>query len=96
VSTNERSHVLIATDGSEQSIAAAKFLRTIVAPGSLDQITVLAAVRPLQDSPFVGEAMAVGAMALPPESWEAVEQSATAAAKEAVNHNESGVTLLER
>jgi nucleotide-binding universal stress UspA family protein len=47
--------VLIATDGSEQSLKAARYLRSLLDPASLDRITVLAVVRPLAAVPFASD-----------------------------------------
>src|SRR3712207_9341195 len=48
-------HVLIATDGSEQSLKAARYLRSLLDPASLDRITVIAVVRPLAAVPFASD-----------------------------------------
>ena len=48
-------HVLIATDGSEQSLKAARYLRSLLDPASLDRITVLAVIRPLAAVPFASD-----------------------------------------
>jgi len=48
-------HVLIATDGSEQSLRAARYLRDLVNPASLDRVTVIAVVRPLAAVPFASD-----------------------------------------
>jgi nucleotide-binding universal stress UspA family protein len=48
-------HVLITTDGSEQSLKAARYLRSLLDPASLDRITVLAVVRPLAAVPFASD-----------------------------------------
>ena len=40
-------HVLIATDGSEQSLKAARYLRSLLDPVSLERVSVLAVVGPL-------------------------------------------------
>ena len=45
-------HVLIATDGSEQSLKAARYLRSLLDPASLERISVIAVVRPLAAVPF--------------------------------------------
>ncbi len=74
-------HVLIATDGSEQSVEAARFLRTLAAPRSLGRITVLAVVRSLTSTPFFAEAEALGLY--PGEALEELEGSATSAAEAA-------------
>src|SRR3712207_843566 len=48
-------HVLIATDGSEQSLKAARYLRSLLDPASLDRVTVIAVVRPLAAVPFASD-----------------------------------------
>ncbi|MDN7121382.1 universal stress protein [Nocardioides sp. ChNu-153] len=48
-------HVVVATDGSRQSLAAARHLRSFADPGALTTITVLAVVRPLAAVSFVNE-----------------------------------------
>jgi nucleotide-binding universal stress UspA family protein len=48
-------HVLVATDGSEQSLKAARYLRSLLDPASLERITVIAVVRPLAAVPFASD-----------------------------------------
>lgn len=48
-------HVLIATDGSEQSLKAARHLRSLLNPASLERISVIAVVRPLAAVPFASD-----------------------------------------
>jgi nucleotide-binding universal stress UspA family protein len=48
-------HVLIATDGSEQSLKAARYLRSLLDPASLEKISVVAVVRPLAAVPFASD-----------------------------------------
>jgi nucleotide-binding universal stress UspA family protein len=79
-------HVLVATDGSAQSLDAARFLRTLVPPRSLSRITVLAVVRSLASTPFFAEAEAVGVFPFPGEALEELEESASAAAEQAARH----------
>ncbi|CAA9564512.1 MAG: hypothetical protein AVDCRST_MAG88-1776 [uncultured Thermomicrobiales bacterium] len=45
-------HVLIATDGSSQSLTAARYVRALVNPAAIERITVVAVVRPLAAVPF--------------------------------------------
>ena len=45
-------HVLLATDGSQQSLDAARFLGTLVDPSAVEKITVIAVIRPLAAVPF--------------------------------------------
>ncbi|MDO9378498.1 MAG: universal stress protein [Nocardioidaceae bacterium] len=49
-------HVLIATDGSEQSLEAARFLESVVDPAKVTKVTVLAVVSPLAAVPFASDA----------------------------------------
>ena len=48
-------HVLIATDGSEQSLKAARYLHSLLDPASLERVSVLAVVRPLAAVPFASD-----------------------------------------
>lgn len=48
-------HVLLATDGSQQSLKAARFLGALVNPATIQKITVVAVVRPLAAVPFANE-----------------------------------------
>ena len=48
-------HVLIATDGSEQSLDAARYFRSLANPASVERITVVAVVRPLAAVPFASD-----------------------------------------
>lgn len=45
-------HVIIATDGSKQSLQAAKYLRSVADPAQITSVGVLAVVRPLAAVPF--------------------------------------------
>lgn len=47
-------HVLVATDGSEQSLKAARYLRSLF-HASVDKVTVMAVVRPLAAVPFASD-----------------------------------------
>lgn len=49
-------HVLIATDGSQQSLDAARHLMSFADPTSFDGVAVLAVVSPLAAVPFANEA----------------------------------------
>ena len=53
-------HILLATDGSEQAIAAAGFIRTLANPAVLDRVTVMAVIRPITSAPFFGEVGVAG------------------------------------
>src|SRR4028119_2071897 len=51
---NAMTHILIATDGSEQSLQAAQYLRTLGA-AALQRVSVIAVVRPLAAVPFASD-----------------------------------------
>jgi nucleotide-binding universal stress UspA family protein len=55
-------HVLIATDGSQQSIEAARFLRELADPDTVAEVSVLAVVSPLAAVPFVTEGEATSGL----------------------------------
>ncbi len=48
-------HVVVATDGSQQSLAAARLLISFADPGRIDDITVVAVVSPMAAVPFANE-----------------------------------------
>jgi nucleotide-binding universal stress UspA family protein len=48
-------HVVIATDGSKQSLDAARYLRSFADPGSITSVSVLAVISPLAAVPFATE-----------------------------------------
>jgi nucleotide-binding universal stress UspA family protein len=77
-------HIMIATDGSERALDAARHLRTFFAPRSVHRITILAVVRPLGTAPFVTVAAAAGTPVLSRESWDALDRSAMQAAEHAI------------
>lgn len=74
-------HILLATDGSEQALAAARFIPTLVNPAALERVTVIAVIRPITSAPFFGE---VGLAGLTGEAWESINEAADASAKAAV------------
>ena len=47
-------HVLVATDGSGQSLKAARYARTLIGP-SLERVSVVAVIRPLAAVPFAND-----------------------------------------
>jgi nucleotide-binding universal stress UspA family protein len=53
-------HLLLATDGSEPSLEAARLVRDLLNPASLARITVLAVVSPLESVPFYGASVGYG------------------------------------
>jgi nucleotide-binding universal stress UspA family protein len=48
-------HVLVATDGSGQSLKAARHVRALFPPPALDRVSVVAVVRPLAAVPFASD-----------------------------------------
>lgn len=48
-------HVLVATDGSEQALSAAQFLKSLADPSTIEKVSVIAVVRPLAAVPFASE-----------------------------------------
>ena len=96
MSAEHPAHILIATDGSAQALAAARFLRTLVAPGSVERITVLAVVRPLISTPFFAEAEALGGAPIPQDTWDSFEQTAETAAQNAAQAVVAEVGSLAR
>ena len=74
-------HILIATDGSEPAVAAARYVRTFVNPQTVDKITVLAVVRPISGAAFFGE---MGMGVVPQETWDALSDAASSAADAAI------------
>lgn len=48
-------HVLVTTDGTQQSLKATRFLRDLVNPETVTKITVVAVIRPLAAVPFANE-----------------------------------------
>ena len=48
-------HVLVATDGSEQSLKAARYLRDLFGDASIQKVSVIAVVRPLAAVPFASD-----------------------------------------
>lgn len=75
-------NVLIATDGSEQSLAAARYLKMLVAPGSVTRVAVVAVVRPLASVPFLSD---IGGSAETKSGEEPTGYSFQRAAREAVD-----------
>jgi len=59
-------HLLLATDGSEPSLEAARLVRDLLDPASLERITILAVVPPLESVPFYGASMGTACMVCSP------------------------------
>lgn len=93
-------HILIATDGSQQSLKAAQFLGTLVNPKNIKRVTVVAVIRPLAAVPFASdfsEEEAVGAgesgMTL---SFRREAQAATQRVAEVLGESAAEVTTIIR
>lgn len=48
-------HVIVATDGSKQSLAAARHLRSLADPANITDVSVVAVIRPLASVAFADE-----------------------------------------
>ncbi|MGI8825847.1 MAG: universal stress protein [Chloroflexota bacterium] len=80
-------HLLLATDGSESSLEAARLVRDLLNPAALARVTILAVVPPLDTVPFyganVGYGMYGGGM-LSPETYDAATALAEQTAQNAM------------
>lgn len=77
-------HILLATDGSGHALDAARFLRSLVAPGLVERITVLAVTQPISSNPFFAESQVGMGIVLSQETWETLARTAESQAQEAV------------
>lgn len=48
-------HILIATDGSEQSLQAAQYVHTLLGAAPVERVSVIAVIRPLAAVPFASD-----------------------------------------
>lgn len=76
-------HVVIATDGSKQSLAAARHLKSFADPGKITTITVVAVVRPLAAVPFADDMPAMDRSSTDNDSFRSAAESAVAKIAEA-------------
>jgi len=83
-------HLLLATDGSEPSLEAARLVRDLLNPTALAHVTILAVVPPLATVPFYGgsgmsgmSGMSGGGM-LSQETWDAMTAAAEETAQDAL------------
>lgn len=83
-------HVLIATDGSEQAVEAARFLRGFANPHEITRVTVIAVNRPIEETPF----FAMGAAGISAETWEALNQSAESGVQAAIERTVAELSSL--
>ncbi len=86
-------HLLLATDGSESSLEAARLVRDLLNPAALAHVTILAVAPPLATAPFYGgfglsgmSGMSglYGGGALPQETWDAMTAAAEESAQDAL------------
>jgi len=81
-------HLLLATDGSEPSLEAARLVRDLLNPAMLAHVTILAVVPPLATVPFYGgygmSGLYGGGGVLSQETWDAVTAAAEATAQDAL------------
>lgn len=80
-------HVLLATDGSEASLEAARLVRDLLDPAALAQITILAVTPPLEMAPFYGAYAGLGTFGgamLSPETQDAVNAATDHGAQDAL------------
>ena len=70
-------HVIVATDGSKQSLAAAKHLKSFADPDKITDISVVAVIRPLASVAFADD-MSDSKGAWPAGSFRDAAESAVA------------------
>jgi nucleotide-binding universal stress UspA family protein len=87
-----KTHLLLATDGSEPSLAAARLVHDLLNPAALARITVLAVVPPLKTVPFYGVGTLFGGGALSQRSWDEVTATAERTAQDAVRRTVAGLS----
>lgn len=74
-------HILIATDGSAQANAAAAYVRTLVNPQIIANITVLTVKRPVATMAYTGD---ITSGYIPQVTWETLSEAAQQAAQASV------------
>jgi len=79
-----QTHLLLATDGSEPSLEAARLVRDLLNPAALARVTVLAVVAPLETLPFYDTYNGGGGNMLPQETWDGVTAAAERTAEDAL------------
>jgi nucleotide-binding universal stress UspA family protein len=95
-------HLLLATDGSEPSLVAARLVRDLLNPTALARVTILAVVSPLDTVPFYGANVGYGIYeggVLSQETYEAIIASAEQTAQDALRRTEEelhSVVLVEK
>jgi len=79
-----QTHLLLATDGSEPSLEAARLVRDLLNPAALARVTVLAVVAPLETLPFYDTYNGGGGNMLSQETWDGVTAAAERTAEDAL------------
>lgn len=87
-------HILVATDGSEGALHAANFLYELVNPATVNQITVLAVIRPLESMPFFSGAAMGGGALFSEETWNSLNQSLEKNAGDAIARPRAALARL--
>ena len=77
-------HVVLATDGSEPSLAAAGLVRDLVNSTALAGISVLAVVAPIEQIPFYGAFATFGGGTVSQAVWDEMSAEAERSAQEAI------------
>lgn len=75
-------HLLLATDGSEPSLGAARLVRDLLNPVALARVTILAVVAPMTTMPFYAYAGYGGLLSQ--DAWDDVTAAAEKTAQDAV------------
>lgn len=71
-------HVIVTTDGSKQSLAAARIFKGFADPTTIDDISVVAVIRPLSSVAFADEISDEPALKIPEASFRAEAERALA------------------
>jgi len=77
-------HLLLATDGSKPSLAAARLVRDLLNPAALARVTILAVVAPIETIPFYGGFAPYGGGTVSQEAWDEMTAAAERAAQDAM------------
>ncbi len=77
-------HLLLATDGSEPSLAAARLVGDLLHPAALARVMLLAVVAPLDTTPCYGGFASFGGGVVSQEAWDEMTTAAERAAQEAM------------
>jgi nucleotide-binding universal stress UspA family protein len=85
-------HLLLATDGSEASLEAARLVRNLLDPGALARVTILAVVTPITAMPFYSYAPYGGHPSQ--DIWEDLTASAKDTAQDAVKRTTEELNIM--